>query len=375
MTSDIASGTFGHRVNIRPDLPYPIECGVGGLGEIIKGVDGRYLGNFDSLYVAPFGLIYPVGFTNGTWYEQPGLARVPDSGCGCNDCDSTFPGIYYRQRTPGEQITCTDAGIFDTWDYAILPDRYTGTDGCQDIFDPALPCGGVAFPPPGACRVHYELQGWMHEPYPWPLATFTFANPSSAIRVVDDFTGPPGLEECKTLEIDFSGNGNEGVTFIGEDGGFDGASAPQTGIPNSDRSTTGWTVEDGSCWIEEFWIKAVEDNDAFICTGYDIITRSGMFPYPFAQVLAGGSALLTLDGDWQFWHRVWRADYVSPTPTIMQNVPFGIFTTDTNPFDTTGCPINRPLHARKGRVHIKRITITPCEAGDISIKRPSGRGT
>ena len=133
-----------------------------------------------------------------------------------------------------------------------------------------------------------SLEGWLHEPYPWPLCTFAFMNPSSAIRVVEDDSGPPDLEDCGTLEIDFSGNGNEGVTFIGEDGGYDGASPDQPAYNNSDRSTTGWTVPDESCWIENFWIKAVPDNDDFTCIDYRISTRSGMYPFPFGQTLVGG---------------------------------------------------------------------------------------
>ena len=44
-------------------------------------------------------------------------------------------------------------------------------------------------------------------------------------------------------------------------------------------------------------------------------------------------------------------------------IPFGIFTDATNGFDLDPSrPISRPF-ARKGRVHIKRITITPEAAG------------
>lgn len=376
MTTEIGSGLFGHRVNIRAQLPDPV-CEEKFFDEVISAADGRYLGAFTSLYTAPFGLRYPVGWTHGTWVEQPGIAFVGDASCGCTDCNGSTPAVRVRQRTPDEPIGCDNASVFDYYDFSVMPDRYTGEEGCFYRFFPENFCGDPAAPG-GACGVDISLTPWLHEPYPWPLVAFAFANASSRIRVVEDTSGPEGCEDVLALEVDFSGAGNEGVTFVGEGGGFDGVSPPQTGVFNADRSATGWTVEDDSCWIEKFWIKAVPDNDDFVCEGYDIITRAGLYPFPFARVSAGGDpGPLVLDGEWQEWYWVWTANYTG-TPNPLLNAMWGIYTTATNDFepDPPDPTCNLPRYARKGRVHIKQPHLAACATSDgVIIKRPSGLGT
>lgn len=369
--TEIGSGLFGHRVNVMAELPDPI-CEEKFFDEVIKGTNGQYLGSFDSLYTVPFGLQYPVGWTHGTWFEMPAQGIELTSACDCTDCEGVKAGRWFRQRAADEQITCETAVIFDNWDYAIMPERYLGQDGCENHFFPERFCGGS---PGGNCDINTPLEFWLHEPFPWPIVPFAFANPSSRIRVVEDTSGPEGCEDVLALEVDFSGNGNEGVSFVGEGGGYDGVSAPQTGVSNADRSATGWTVPDGSCWIEKFWIKAVPDEDDFTCTGYPIITRGGLYPFPFARVHAGGDpGPLILDGDWQEWYWVWTADYTG-TPNPLLNSMWGIFTTALSPFNPTP-PCTRPLHKRKGRVHIKQPHLAACTTSDgVIIKRPSGMGT
>jgi hypothetical protein len=359
---------LGHRSNVMATVDDASGCGPMP-GEVIVGANGSYLGNFDSIGVQPFGVEYPVGWTNGTWYEQPGRASIDDPACDCTDCFGTTTGKRIEQQLPDQEIDCNNASIFDLWDFSINPQEYTGTVHCQSIFFPANFCMGS---PGGACGTNPAFGSVAN--YGWPLVPFAFANPSSRIRVVDDVTGPEGLEDCGTLEIDFSGNGNEGASFVGEDGGLDGASPPQTGINNADRSTTGWTVEDDSCWIERFWIKAVEDNDGFVCTGYDIVTHAGLYPFPFGRVLVDGASTLTLDGDWQEFYFKWTASYTNPLAPALQNSMFGIFTTEINSavLDPS-CPITRPLYARKGRVHVKQPHVYPCLLSEgVIIKRPSG---
>lgn len=376
--TEVGSGLFGSRTKVRAELPDPL-CYEKLFDEVLVGLNGQYLGSFTSLYVPAFNLRYPVGWTNGSWYETGAAVKEPRPECGCVDCegsyDELYGGRYIRQTIPDEEITCANASTFDNFDYAIMPSRYLGSEGCEYVFQPTYPCGGVAFPPPGKCTINVALQFWLEEPWPWPLVPFSFMNPSSRIRVVEDLSGPPGCEEALALEIDFSGVGNEGVSFVGEDGGYDGTSPPQTGVSQADRSNTGWTVEDGSCWIEKFYIKAVPDNDGFVCEGYHIHTRAGLYPFPFARILAGGDpGPLILNGDWQEWYYVWTADYTM-TPNPLLNSMWGIYTTATNPFNPEP-PCQRPLHARKGRVHIKQPHLAQCTTSDgVIIKRPSGMGT
>jgi hypothetical protein len=374
------SEAIGHRVNIvgPPDPPPPGTCADSGfLEEVVTGPSG-YLGGFATDYLTPsdlFQIRYPVGWTSSTWYEMPGVVRR--ASCECNDCQGLHTGTFYGQRAPDEEVTCDDATLFDFWDFAVSPKEYVGSTSCctvrfrtdQNCFHPDT---GIHT---GKCNTTPGCSAVAHQNAGWALSTFALANPSSRIRTVADSSGPDGLEDCPAMEIDFSGSGLEGATFIGEGGGLDGTSPPN-GYTNGTRSTTGWSITEGSCWVERFWVKAVPDNDGFTCTGYDIRTNVGFWPFPFHTTVIDGDRELILNGDWQEFYFVWQATgWLGAFPDPMLNAPWAILTFAQNPMSPE-CPEGRPAWQRKGRVHVKQVHIYPCDlTSGVWVKRPSGLRT
>lgn len=399
------------------------ECNPGVVDphEVLVSPDGHYLGSFDSEYEVPFGRGYPTGWTNGTWYEQPGAISsdcdgtqvagpgagdeicTADPDCFCDDCHGLHDYIYVRQRAPDDPICPCNAntsalGAFDYWNYAINPQRYTGGEGCNGGFDSTLMCyfGGPS-PARGRCEYDSDVQPYLIDYACWPLGPFALANPSSRIRVVDDTSGPvedPCVQEEPTLEIDFAGNGAEGATFLGQGGGYDagryssftgcGDSSANNGWSQSERSATGWTVTpwhiygpdatpdppDGSAWRVTFWVKAVPDNDGFTCSGYSWMFRSGFWPFRYAEITIEGEKTITLTDEWQFYDCCWRAETaaaLSPSfPEPITNVPLALMTLSTSDL----LDQFRPFYRRRGRVHVKHVSVTPCFfTGGVNIKK------
>jgi hypothetical protein len=186
------------------------------------------------------------------------------------------------------------------------------------------------------------------------------ANPSSALRVVADTSGPDDcLAERAALEIDFSGSGLEGAVFLGDGGGYDDSS-PSNGYAGGERSATGWTIAEGSCWTIRFWVKAVPDADDFTCTGYELHTRTGFWPFPYGEVTTGGSRSITLTDEWQEYYRTFVATgWLAGEPEPMTNAPLAILTFDSNQIASSG----RPIYGRKGRIHVKQVHVYPCRGG------------
>jgi hypothetical protein len=182
--------------------------------------------------------------------------------------------------------------------------------------------------------------------------------------VVEDDTGPVDcLADRPALEIDFSGSDLEGVTFVGEGGGHDGTSAPN-GYGSGDRSATGWTVDDGSCWTVRYWAKAVPDGDTgFVCEGYHLRNRVGFYPFPWhPDTLSGANSLLLTD-EWQEMVWTFRARWTlskDDYPDPMTNTPLSIVATGA--LNLTGD--HRPRYARKGRIHLKQVHLYPCMLSD-----------
>lgn len=388
-----------HRANVVGDLD---DCSGAVLpGEVLIGRDnGQYLGDFSSLYhpSARFDVEYPVGWTNATWYEQPAAKNAKDPSCTCVDCRGPHTGRMVSQRQPDDSITPNDATLFDFWDYAVNPQHYTGIGGCNIVFDTSYSC--VDANPPhtfhrGLCQPVPGAYDFNEEPACWPLVPFALANPSSRIRVVTDTSGPtddPCVQDELALEIDFAGNGAEGATFVGEGGGYDadrcGAdSSEDNGWSGSRRSATNWTITpwhvfdpsqpdppDGSCWRVRFWVKAVPDPDDFVCEEYDFTFHTGFWPFGYAETTIAGAKTISLTDEWQLFDCTWRAENpnllpVDPAfPEPITNVPLSLQTlTTSDQLDQF-----RPFYQRRGRVHVKHVSVTPCSMG-VHVKRYSAQ--
>lgn len=380
MTTDIS-----HRANVTADVA-SAPCSPAILPEeVIVGGDGQYLGNFVGEYSASpkFNVSYPIGWTNGNWFEQPAAKDDLTAVCDCVDCHGIHSGRYVSQRQPNFAVTPDDATIFDFWDHAVNPQHYTGTEGCNNKFDTAYNCFGGS-PPTfyhGLCQPDTNSQPYLYNAACWPLVPFAVANPSSRIRVVTDTSGPvsdPCVQEEPALEIDFSGNGLEGTTFVGEGGGYDTTrcgfdSSPPNGWTGGERSATGWTVARDSCWRTRFWIKAVADNGGFVCSGYDFRTRSGFWPFVYVQEQIAGNLAITLTSSWQLYDFTWKATFPAPPnpsfPEPVTNTPLALMTLTAPP----QLPYFRPIYPRAGRVHIKHVSVVPCFLSEgVHIQRFEG---
>jgi hypothetical protein len=371
-----------HRANV-VGTPNDLPCsGAVHPEEVLVGRDsGQYLGSFTSLYLASpyFDVKYPVGWTNGTWYEQPAARAVKS--CSCTDCRGVREGRVISQRPPDEEITPDDATIYDYWDHAVNVQLYTGKEGCSVRYDPDFNCFSGGTVHHGLCQPDFDAQTFHEVPACWPLSAFALANPAARIRVVTDTSGPtadPCAQDEPALEIDFAGNGAEGTTFMGEGGGYDMDrcgfdSSPDNGWGLSGRrSATDWTITDGSCWRTRFWIKGVPDNDDFVCEGYSFQQYVGFWPFTFVDVGIDGDRSIDITADWQLYDFTWRATWPHPI-----NEAF--------PYPITNCPIAfitltaaelldqfRPFYKRQGRVHVKHVSIIPCTLSEgLHVKRYS----
>ncbi len=362
-----------------PPVPHPVRAHVRATatdgdagqpqvpGEIIVAPDGRYLGSGDSLTVH-VGTEYPEGWTNCTWYEQPSYGRYAEGTCTCTDCEGLHTFRRWRQRVHGDPIDCVDAGLYDYWDVGIAPSHFTPGSCCEGGWIPYGSCWDGSHLHHGSCEGDIHCQRGSNTILAgWPLCGFAIANPSAALRVVTDSSGPVGLEDVPALEIDFAGNGLEGATFLGSDGGFDDPGP---------RSQTGWAPEDGSCWTFSMWVKAVPDGPSgYVCSGYDFGPRFGSYSFPFAHtgIPPYNSLHVILDGTWQYFRRDFITEYpFGGSPQL--NAAIAILTLSSNPADP-GCGGSspRPIYIARGRVHVKQVHLGPCSTGVHIARRPANQ--
>jgi hypothetical protein len=360
------------RANLRAEADGLDECSDGWPGEILVGTDGRYLGDFANSYTVPFSYIYPTGWTNGTWYEQPATVRMD---CSCTDCHGNHVGAYWCQRNPDDPIAPDDAGPYDFWDHSVNPSQYTGQCGCTYKLDADRRCAAGGHGYDGLCVADPDVGNSLDALAGWPMVSFGICNPSSRISIAAPSSDTSGPTDCLTekpaLRIDFSGTGAEGVTFMGEGGGHAGVSPPN-GYNQGDRSTTGWTIDDLSYWAVRFWAKAIPDMDTgFVCSGYSLITRQGFYPFPFFRHTIDGDHSMTLTDDWQEYFWCWQAEWTLPKPSYpdpMLNAPLTIFTLSSGNIIPDQV---RPIYGRKGSILIKQVHVYPCgpDAVDVHMQR------
>ncbi len=317
---------------------------------------------------------YPVGWTNGGWFEGTGRTVCHDA-CVCEDCLGSHTYNYYDRALPDEfqDCSCVDP-IGEHFDYPPLP-KYLPVPniGCAGLFDPTVRCHDFnpAHPPDGFCQAQANAGDLCTAG--WPLAPFDQAAPSSRIRVVDDTSGPVGFEDDPAMEIDFSGAGFEGATFVGSGGGYDSnfsdacctltdSSVTQGLALGTDvRSNSGWTLTTGDIWQVLMSVKAVPDNDGFVCTGYTWNTRFGFWPNFGPSTHVDGSQTLVLDGTWQTYYYVFQWNVAG-----YNNAPFTMVVLDNNTL--SACD----QFQRKGRVHVKNATLSPLQAG-LRVRRTTYR--
>lgn len=341
------------KLNIHTDTPLVPQCACNQhfIDEILLGTDGRYLGCFDDVYKpSPFPTdladpVWPVGFTPVGYLGQ----NAGENG-----------EFNLLQWLHGTAVSCPE----DSANSHFVPN-----------FVNVLIGGGVVTDHIIAPNTHVTGH-FTTEAASWPVAgQFAWIYSSSDIKVVVDNSGPPGLEDVNALEIDFSGmGGGEGVTFIGEGGGYTGA-GPGGGYgwrqDETSHSTTGWHVDNDSCWTLDFWVKAVPDNDGFTCSGYNFNGHTGFYP-DYASW-----SPITLDGTWQHFKDdlIWFPVGISDP---MNNAILGIGTDNPNRHN---CGEDIPgghalqLAVRKGRVHVKCPQVYPCESSvGVHLKHRSRSG-
>ncbi len=332
-------------------------------GEMIAD-PSNWLGDFASEYAVPFGLSYPTGWTNCTWYELNGC-DVARNGCTCSDCCGSHNAILFSQRQPQDLLDpclCLTGGL-DGFQYAIAPKHCQS--GCNNCRGPGLCCCSH---PCDSVRCGHSCGG--AQTYAcWPLVSFGLANPSSRIGVVSDSSGPPELSAMNALELDFSGAGAEGATFVGKGGGYDTArcgvnssNPPPTDFLKNFRSATGFTVNPGDCLQFSAWVKAVPDRFGYTCVGYNF--RAGLeFRHLLGLSLQNFGSLI-LDGTWQ---QLTGSITYSGT-NVLVNPLVHLGTTNSNRIDPrVHCAdptIVTSVIPPRGRVHIKAVHLAPCFAAE-----------
>lgn len=376
-------------------LDGPIE------GEMILAPDGRWLGDFAAEYVAPrkgpWDIRFPVGFTHGTWFEMSGLGTIYD-GCECGDCctDAGQPlivTVFYLLRTPGEEIDlCSTTGGGREYGVAIMP--RIGIEGCHYVLQ-NVPCLCKQPPPPQSCWPVSPYAGGHQESAEWPLVSFGICNPSaSLIRVVDD-SGPAGMEGLAAAEIEFSGAGSEGMTFVGEGGGYDDSSVPTDNWLANRRSTTGIEFNHADADLTwSCWAKAVPDRYGNLCSDDDYNLFGGIqltpvgptfaflpinistpdhLPYYPPEMLHPSGVGVRLSENWRYMtgRMIVReasglhppGPYVNPMFFVGTQTPNYVDPLEDCPFDYEGAHNPYPKHASqqpiRGRVRIKALHLAP----------------
>lgn len=354
------------------------------VGEVIS--DGSWLGTFESTYIvpydqgrAPFSRLYPLGWTNGTWYEQPGSHY--GGSCSCLDCQGSHSGRVYAQTYPDQVIDCAATTPYDLFDHAINPGACQSC-GCTIAFysGDAIVCGGKI--QHGKCGAS-GVTG-ISRSVCWPLVPFATCNPALRISQATEAGPNDCLTDLPAMAVDLSGAGAEGATFIGPGAGQDSArggvcadsSAGQGLALGTDvRVNTGWFMDNDSCWRTRFWIKSVPDTiDGTVLTGYDIGIVVGLWPYlgPGIVVDSGpdmnpSGSTLTVTADWKEFDLTWRW-YPSTwgaltVPAIIQNPLSIVF---FNPLATQpACDDGRQLFKAGGRAVVKAVSTVPaCEISE-----------
>ncbi len=217
-------------------------------------------------------------------------------------------------------------------------DQYLGD--FRDVFNPGppfLPVYGPAIWPVGwtgngEFQVHYFGACI-------PIFTANGATGLHRLAVVNDVTGPPGLESVAAAEMFFSGDAGSGMVFMGEYPGC----------------LSGWTVTGGDCWFAQFWAKAVPDDNGFVADGYTLSAK-GADPANVGNNLGvtwvTGGVLTT---SWAFHSGFMNwPNPLSFGPNTFSDGQFAIGTAESN----TGVP--------KGAMHVKCPHLYPCEAGLIN---------
>lgn len=318
------------------------------------------LGNFGPLDLVPrdtsrWYRLYPRGWTSAGWFETAGNRIVDET---CTDCDGDHSTIRYEQFDPDQHQTCDEVDPLGgvKWDYGLTPQ--ITTPGKVIVMHPTHTCVRSS-PPDGECDYAdnvFDL-GDVHNAG-WPLVPFDMAAPSMRIRVVEDTSGPSGYEDLLAMEIDFSGSGGEGATFMGAGGGYaDSGGANQGFGVGEQRSVTGWTIEEGQCWRVTYYVKAVPDFETGdVCTGHHMTTRYGFYPSFAPNVLAAGSRNLTLNGDWQLYDFSFLTVHDPVVGYPIDNAPLSILCSTGSGIDE-GCS---GVTYAAGRVHIKLAQVFPC---------------
>jgi len=364
---------------------------------LVAASDGRWLGDFSALYVAPYhnfrtGFVeVPVGWTWLSSSETSGCDRSdadhqPGGGCICSDCCGSHERTLITQRTVGQTIDpCLTNPFLDGFGIAAAPMECV--DGCSwQLLEGRCICGArdtVSCRPPTPATGTQTAAGY-------PLTNVGTCNASAGISVIEDSSGPDGLEDLPAMQIDFMGSGAEGATFVGENGGYDpGRPSPVGGFSspplakhrssdgtiyiapddgpgglNTGRSNTGINIYPGDCLTFDFWAKAVPDRFGNTCIGYDLGTRissaTGQYLIP-----PGFGHSLSLNGDWQHYDSSFTLEhsppgFADPLPYLESMIT--IMTGHTNTVDAfTGCgTLKSRVRPPRGRVLIKAVHLTPC---------------
>lgn len=238
----------------------------------------------------------------------------------------------------------TDCGQFQDERISAADGRYLGA--FLEVYDPGPPADvrsgparwPVGFSGNGFFDVRYFNGGI-------PTTDLT-ATGAQEVKVVNDVTGPTGLEDMPAADIRFTGSARSGMSFVGEAPGF----------------ATGWTITAGSCWRVTFWGKAVPDPAGFTCTGWavDAVIAD---PNRAGQNLG---AIWSTTGDWAASWTFYDGQIQFPAggPIIFpySDAQFIVGTST----DNAGTP--------KGEVHIKCLHVFPCSAvsGPFGIRKVGG---
>lgn len=291
---------------------------------------------------------------------DPTTLTVSCTGCGPSDCKS-----YSGEVIADSSGKCLgDFCTADAWGRAL---GFTVSGGRPW---PIPPPGPIDFTAGLFNTLNLIGSAYWEPPEPDPTTgSVSFPQPNIGVNdfydgalggvIVEDATGPRGLEHLPALEVDGAGQGSFHIGFVG-----DQVSRLSASDPISDLAYA-WHPAIGSRWVTSGWVRSVADDD-----GIDVVGSTLQFGYlsPTLNVQLLGFAPLQSDWNYFEYHFTFRPLFLPQgngfaIPVWGASGP-GLYNYITK--DITFYPgsiyethISFTKWARRGRLHFKCLHLYP----------------